>query len=481
LLGAALTENGTPLRTLGYRYDAAGNRTSETASGVADQTPVAEYEAAEWDALGRITAVIKGTRRSEFQYDGGGRRVRITEKENNVVVSDSRYVWDGTGIVEERDARDNSLLKRFSGAGEEVFTGPGQSAKYFYATDHLGSVREVTDGSGALTAAYDYDPYGRGKQTLGRFQATFGYASYFRHGASKLWLTVFRAYDPNQGRWLSRDPLGEAGGLNLYGYVGNDPVNATDPLGLCFQDYLNGFVDALPGAIGGAGLLSVAVNGLFLASMPVAAGVLIAGGVVLLAVAVYVYAVEYANARCASQRRYLIGHMIGTVVGGALGGLAGGAPFRGGGAGPPSILPPGRGGTPGSGGPGSPGSPGGPGEPGAPAGPGSGGSGAGSENPGRLSDGVIRDALRNAPLKTVQRGVSKPAIERYVDMLNQGKEPPPIKVDGDVIVDGNHRYIAGRVFGSDPPIQPGTLFPSRRGQIRSFEDIFIDPSDWGNR
>jgi YD repeat-containing protein len=139
LLGATLTESGTPLRTLGYRYDVAGNRTSETAGGVADQTPVAEYEAAEWDALGRMTAVVKGTRRSEFQYDGGGRRVRITEKENNVVVSDSRYVWDGTGIVEEHDARDNSLLKRFSGAGEEVFDNQGRAAKYFYATDHLGS------------------------------------------------------------------------------------------------------------------------------------------------------------------------------------------------------------------------------------------------------------------------------------------------------------------------------------------------------
>jgi hypothetical protein len=77
----------------------------------------------------------------------------------HVVVSDSRYVWDGTGIVEERDARDNSLLKRFSGAGEEVFDNQGRAAKYFYATDHLGSVREVTDGSDALTAAYDYDPH----------------------------------------------------------------------------------------------------------------------------------------------------------------------------------------------------------------------------------------------------------------------------------------------------------------------------------
>jgi uncharacterized protein RhaS with RHS repeats len=50
-------------------------------------------------------------------------------------------------------------------------------------------------------------------------------------------LTLFRAYDPALGRWLSPDPLGEAGGLNLYGYVGNDPLNAWDPLGL--EVYVN--------------------------------------------------------------------------------------------------------------------------------------------------------------------------------------------------------------------------------------------------
>jgi uncharacterized protein RhaS with RHS repeats len=45
-------------------------------------------------------------------------------------------------------------------------------------------------------------------------------------------LTLYRAYSPGLGRWLSRDPIGENGGLNLYGFVGNDPVNFWDPLGL---------------------------------------------------------------------------------------------------------------------------------------------------------------------------------------------------------------------------------------------------------
>ncbi len=54
----------------------------------------------------------------------------------------------------------------------------------------------------------------------------------FLHQASGLYLTENRAYDPYTGRWLSRDPAGEPGGLNLYGYVNDGPINGVDPSGL---------------------------------------------------------------------------------------------------------------------------------------------------------------------------------------------------------------------------------------------------------
>ncbi|MDR2156024.1 MAG: RHS repeat-associated core domain-containing protein [Burkholderiaceae bacterium] len=59
-----------------------------------------------------------------------------------------------------------------------------------------------------------------------------GYAGMFEHKPSGLYLTQYRAYDPVAGRWLSRDPIAERGGLNLYGYVDGDPVNFMDPEGL---------------------------------------------------------------------------------------------------------------------------------------------------------------------------------------------------------------------------------------------------------
>ncbi|GHT88234.1 hypothetical protein AGMMS49543_26110 [Betaproteobacteria bacterium] len=76
-----------------------------------------------------------------------------------------------------------------------------------------------------------YDPYGSliNNPTSA---PEFDYAGMQYHQQSGLYLTKYRAYDPRTGRWLSRDPIGEAGGLNLYGYVGGNPVSFVDPLGL---------------------------------------------------------------------------------------------------------------------------------------------------------------------------------------------------------------------------------------------------------
>src|SRR5207237_10725445 len=100
--------------------------------------------------------------------------------------------------------------------------------------DHLGSIREMFTGGGTVVARYDYDPYGRSTTVLGTTPTDFNFTGLYRHSKSNLDLAVFRAYDSDLGRWLSRDPIGEKGGLNLYRYCGNRPVRSTDILGLCF-------------------------------------------------------------------------------------------------------------------------------------------------------------------------------------------------------------------------------------------------------
>lgn len=94
------------------------------------------------------------------------------------------------------------------------------------------SVAGVVVDVGNVVARYDYDAYGRRTLVAGTDLADFGYTGHYVHKPSGLHLALYRAYDADLGRWLNRDPIGEAGGINLYGYVGNDPVNKIDPFGL---------------------------------------------------------------------------------------------------------------------------------------------------------------------------------------------------------------------------------------------------------
>jgi RHS repeat-associated protein len=77
-----------------------------------------------------------------------------------------------------------------------------------------------------------YDAWGVRTTQGAQDAASFGFTGHLEHKELGLVFTLYRAYDPATGRWLSRDPIGENGGINLYGYVVNNPVNYVDPLGL---------------------------------------------------------------------------------------------------------------------------------------------------------------------------------------------------------------------------------------------------------
>ncbi|MCC7531185.1 MAG: RHS repeat-associated core domain-containing protein [Candidatus Melainabacteria bacterium] len=95
------------------------------------------------------------------------------------------------------------------------------------------SISEMTDQSGNVVSQYRYDPFGRQTKIGGTGpDADFGYQGYYPHPRSGLLFTQTRAYSPALGRFMSRDPIEESGGINLYTYVGNDPINFADPSGL---------------------------------------------------------------------------------------------------------------------------------------------------------------------------------------------------------------------------------------------------------
>ncbi|MEE3935354.1 hypothetical protein [Pseudomonas viridiflava] len=98
-----------------------------------------------------------------------------------------------------------------------------------------------------------------------------------------------------------------------------------------------------------------------------------------------------------------------------------------------------------------------------------------------LTPEIIQKALQGDPAISGQNFVSLPAVQRDVDRLLKGDAAPPIKMDGDIIVDGNHRYIAAKILGRSPEVAPGTLSPSKAGQTKPVSDVKIDPVDWVNR
>ncbi|MDX2227306.1 MAG: RHS repeat-associated core domain-containing protein, partial [Verrucomicrobiae bacterium] len=192
-----------------------------------------------WDAKNQLVGIKKvsgsTTNESAFLYNGMGQRVGITEKVNGSVTSDKKLLWcGGAQPCEERDSTGATVTKQYFGQGMRIVSG-GNAGVYFYNRDHLGSVREMTDSTGNLRARYDFDPYGRRTKLSGDLDSDFGFTGHYNHAASGLVLAMYRAYDSDTGRWLSRDPIGENGGINLYGYCENDPVNKIDPLGLINQ------------------------------------------------------------------------------------------------------------------------------------------------------------------------------------------------------------------------------------------------------
>lgn len=197
-----------------FSYDANGNLVSDGSRTYA------------WDAENRLVKITYGTYTSDIEYDGRSRRTRILEKNGSSVLSDKRFIWIGNKMVEQRNGTSTTAVQRYFAFG--VMQG---SSKYFYTKDHLGSIREVVDNSGTIVARYDYDPYGRRTKISGAFDSDFGFTGYYYHAPSGLQFSTTRAYSGEIGRFLSRDPIAEAGGINLYAYCGGDPVNHIDPEG----------------------------------------------------------------------------------------------------------------------------------------------------------------------------------------------------------------------------------------------------------
>ena len=146
--------------------------------------------------------------------------------------------------VAEVDASGDPVRSYVHGPGIDnllaITTYGTETNTYYTLTDHLGTVTALADDAGAVAESYAYDAWGNitvyDENDVEIPQSQYGNRFTFQ-GREYSWATGlynFRArwYDPETGRWLSKDPIGISGGLNQYVAFGNNPVNFRDPLGL---------------------------------------------------------------------------------------------------------------------------------------------------------------------------------------------------------------------------------------------------------
>jgi RHS repeat-associated protein len=235
-LASAVVGNGNRLTQFkGYAiaYDLNGNIISK--KGMGGSWPV-DTTLFTWDAAGALTRVERWSAGGAhtvitYAYDALGRRVSRT-----VGAVTERYVHEGDRVVQEMVGAPSSLKAEYGWA-------PGGGEKLLY-------VRTPTWTAGVITDPVNSTVRGlalaNGGQTKKQYDASYwgvvpvdtGFVMHFRHSGREydpqagLYYNRARHYDPVIGRFLSEDPIGPAGGINQYTYVGNDPVNGLDPLGL---------------------------------------------------------------------------------------------------------------------------------------------------------------------------------------------------------------------------------------------------------
>jgi RHS repeat-associated protein len=237
-----------PPATQTFSYDADGNLTDDGVWTYA------------YDAENRLTGMTtqlpaaSGFTRWNlaFTYDYLGRRVQkaATNLDDGSKSYTRRYVYNGWNLVAELDSTGTNLLRSYTwgldlagsfsatggvGALLEI-TDHTASKNYFAAYDHNGNVAALVRDDGTLAAAYEYSPFGEPlrAEVLDSDIADnpFRFSTKYTDVESGLVYYGFRYYSPSLGRFINRDPIEEAGGINLYGFVGNDPVNRLDRLGL---------------------------------------------------------------------------------------------------------------------------------------------------------------------------------------------------------------------------------------------------------
>jgi RHS repeat-associated protein len=204
-----------------------------------------EYEV-EYDLDNRIIKVDVDNNDVEYRYDALGRRVIRKEGSTKTAL-----LWWGNSECAEyehgagQSCIQNDIMSHPSSLNS-VIARAVDGSKFdleWYHKNYLDHVYAVSDDTGNLDEHYRYTAFGEVTiyngtgtiKTTSQINNTIMWNTRRLDTVSGYYLYKYRHYDPQLGRWPSRDPIEEAGGVNLYGFVGNDPIGRWDKLGQAFS------------------------------------------------------------------------------------------------------------------------------------------------------------------------------------------------------------------------------------------------------
>ena len=271
-----------------FTYDGVGNRlTAANVSGAwnyNDNNELTGYgdTTLSYDVNGNTTGKrINGQLVNQYFYNVEDRLSRVEDGSDSTI---AEYYYDpfGRRLWKEVDGvrtyfaySDEGLIGEYDGSGAEIKTygwtpdstwGTNPlfqkvgSDYYWYQNDHLGTPQKLTSVSGAVVWSAEYSSFGQATMSNELITNNLRFPGQYYDSETGLHYNWFRYYDPETGRYVGADPIGLRGGINIFSYVGNNPIRGVDPFGLDWLEYTGQVVNLYSGNIGNRSNLKKSCN-----------------------------------------------------------------------------------------------------------------------------------------------------------------------------------------------------------------------------
>lgn len=208
-----------------YEYDENGRQIKKESTGKQHDQQLWEFR---WDAINQlVSAQTPDSGVWHYEYDPFGRRISKRGAGKKI-----RYVWDRDVILQTVENDSVSSTWFFEPSSFKPLCTIQKGTVWLVITDHLGVPRDIVDESGEILWSGRFSLWGQAKTIkVNGIECGFRFPGQVFDAETQLSYNRFRYYDAKCGRYISKDPVGLAGGLNLYRYV-LDPVNSADPFAL---------------------------------------------------------------------------------------------------------------------------------------------------------------------------------------------------------------------------------------------------------